>query len=81
VISVQCFEKKRPPPPRKIWLQWEGDLGGGHGEVTWCVDKIHSSDTCYVRAGKKRCKEVRDAHEDDPDQEPSKRADFGKETR
>ena len=44
-------------PPKRIWLQWDGDATEGsplpmekRGEVTWCGDKIFKRDVMYIRS-------------------------------
>lgn len=48
--------------PKRVYLQVgdvEPDVDFAElAEVTWCQDKIHDSDLCYVRAGQKDKKTV-----------------------
>ena len=48
---------KEALPPKKIYLQWDGDAKEGselpqekRGEITWCEDKINNRDVTYIRA-------------------------------
>jgi hypothetical protein len=48
---------KEALPPKKIYLQWDGDAKEGselplekRGEICWCGDKIFGRDVAYIRA-------------------------------